>query len=120
MIQISNLCKTYGSQELFEDVTFSINRKERIGLVGRNGFGKTTFFRLLLGEEEADSGKIIFPKNYRIGHLEQQLRFTQKTVLLEACLGLPPGQEHDAWKAEKILFGLGFNADDMQDRKSVV
>jgi len=114
MIQISNLCKSYGSQELFEDVTFSINARERIGLVGRNGHGKTTLFRLLIKAEVPDAGTIVVPRNYRIGHLQQELRFAKESILEEAASGLPAGQEHDVWKAEKILFGLGFADTDMQ------
>lgn len=113
MIQIANLFKSYGSQELFREVTFSINAKERIGLVGRNGHGKTTLFRLLLRAEEPDAGTISFPKNYRVGYLDQHVHFTRASVLEEACLGLPEDQKHEAWKAEKILFGLGFTADDL-------
>ncbi len=113
MIKVANLCKSYGSQTLFDDVSFNINLKERIGLVGRNGHGKTTLFRLLLKREEPDSGIIAIPKNYRIGHLEQHIHFTQPTVLDEACLGLPEDQEHDRWRAESILFGLGFTKEDM-------
>lgn len=113
MIKVANLCKSYGSQILFDDVSFNINPKERIGLVGRNGHGKTTLFRLLLKREAPDAGIIAIPKNYRIGHLEQHIHFTKPTVLEEACLGLPAGQEHDSWRAESILFGLGFTKEDM-------
>lgn len=113
MIKVANLCKSYGSQVLFDDVSFNINPKERIGLVGRNGHGKTTLFRLLLKREEPDSGIISISKNYRIGHLEQHIHFTRPTVLDEACLGLPEGHEHDGWRAESILFGLGFSKEDM-------
>ncbi|MFQ5652835.1 MAG: ATP-binding cassette domain-containing protein [bacterium] len=113
MIKVSNLCKSYGSQELFRNASFNINPKERVGLVGRNGHGKTTLFRLILGLEAADSGSVSVPKNYRMGYLEQHLDFTSETVLQEACLGLPPGREHEAWRAEKILAGLGFGPQDM-------
>jgi len=113
MIKVANLCKSYGSQVLFDDVSFNINPRERIGLVGRNGHGKTTLFRLLLKREEPDSGIISISKNYRIGHLDQHIHFTKATVLDEACLGLPAGHEHDGWRAETILFGLGFSKEDM-------
>ena len=113
MVQISNLNKSYGSQELFKDVTFSINSRERVGLVGRNGHGKTTLFRIITGEDEQDSGTVAIPKNYRIAYLEQHLKFTKTTVVEEVSLGLPPGQEYDIWRAEKILFGLGFSEDDL-------
>ncbi|HMA82223.1 MAG TPA: ABC-F family ATP-binding cassette domain-containing protein, partial [Candidatus Binatia bacterium] len=86
----------------------------RLGLVGRNGHGKTTLFRLILGQEEPDSGEITIPRNYRIGHLEQHLHFTQPTVLEEAALGLPEEESHSIYKAEAILFGLGFSREDLE------
>lgn len=113
MISLQNLSKSYGAQELFEGVTLQMQRGERLGLIGRNGYGKSTLFRILLGEEEPDSGKVVFPRNYRLGHLAQHLHFTGDTVRDEACLGLPPGEEHNAYKAEKILFGLGFDENDL-------
>ncbi|HPG30685.1 MAG TPA: ABC-F family ATP-binding cassette domain-containing protein [bacterium] len=114
MITVSNLSKYYGSQVLFDNITFTINKKERIGIVGRNGHGKSTLFKIILGIEESDSGKISVPNNYRIGYLEQHINFKRPTPLDEACLGLPPSEEHNIWKVEKILTGLGFSKDDMR------
>jgi len=114
MIKIQDLNKSYGSQVLFKDLCLNINRGEKIGLVGRNGHGKTTLFQMILGESEPDSGSITVPKYYRIGYLQQHIKFTKPTVLEEGCLGLPPKEEYDTWKVEKILSGLGFSEDDMQ------
>lgn len=86
---------------------------ERLGLVGRNGHGKSTLLRLLLNEEEADDGTIVLPRGYRLGHLAQHIRFTKPTVLEEGCLGLPESEEHDHYKVERILFGLGFTEEDL-------
>ena len=113
MIKINQLSKSYFARELFTDVTFQMNAGERMGLVGRNGHGKSTLFKLILGQEEADSGEITIPRNYRIGHLEQHLHFTQPTILAEAALGLPEEESHSLYKAEAILFGLGFSAIDL-------
>ncbi|MBI2082441.1 MAG: ABC-F family ATP-binding cassette domain-containing protein [Deltaproteobacteria bacterium] len=113
MLSVQNLYKSYGSQILFEGATLQMSPGERLGLVGRNGHGKSTLFRLLLGEEEPDSGKISIPRNYRIGHLAQHIHFTEPTVLEEGCLGLPEGEEWDHYKVERILFGLGFLEEDM-------
>lgn len=114
MISFDNISKSYGARVLFENVTFNINKGERIGLVGRNGHGKTTLMRIITGEESADEGKISIPKNYKIGFLKQHISFSKKTVIEEAMLGLKEEEKDDRWKAEKILFGLGFTADDME------
>src|SRR3989338_9174986 len=113
MLRIQDLNKAYGSQILFEEASLQMSPGDRLGLVGRNGHGKTTLFRLILREEEPDSGKITIPRNYRIGHLAQHLHFTQPTVLEEGCLGLSEGEEWDHYKVERVLFGLGFLEEDM-------
>jgi len=66
MIQANNLEKAYGRQLIFDDVSFTINPGERVGLVGRNGHGKTTLFKMILNEEHPDSGAIRIPNHYRI------------------------------------------------------
>ncbi len=114
MIKINQLSKSYFGRKLFTDVSLQMNARDRLGLVGRNGHGKTTLFRLILGQEEADSGEIIIPRNYRIGHLEQHLHFTRPTILTEAALGLPEEESHSIYKAEAILFGLGFSHGDLE------
>ncbi len=113
MISIENLDKSFGSQSLFEGVNFKINARERIGLVGRNGHGKTTLFRMIIGQEEPDSGSLHIPKQYRIGHVQQHLSFSQDTLLAEGMTGLPKSEKDHAWKVEKILFGLGFSPADL-------
>ena len=114
MIKINQLSKSYFARKLFADVNFQMNAGDRLGLVGRNGHGKTTLFKLILGQEEPDSGEITVPRNYRIGHLEQHLHFTQPTILEEAALGLPEEEFHSIYKAEAILFGLGFLHADLE------
>ena len=114
MIQASNLDKSYGQQVVFDKAGFTINPGERVGLIGRNGHGKTTLFRMVLGQEHPDSGTIGIPNGYRAGHLSQHLRFTEDTVLKEACLSLDSSKEgpDEKYKAETILMGLGFSTDD--------
>jgi ATP-binding cassette subfamily F protein 3 len=113
MIKITNLNKSFGSRILFDNLNLNINAKERVGLVGRNGHGKTTLFKMVLGKMEYDCGAISMPKNYKLGYLEQHINFTQSTVLGEASLALPQEEKDSSWKAEKILSGLGFSASDM-------
>lgn len=112
MITIQNLSKQYGEQVLFKDASFSIGDRERVGLVGRNGHGKSTLFKILTEQEPFDQGQIITPRNYRIGYLNQHINFTRNTVLEEGCLGLQEEQINDEWRVEKILSGLGFSEDD--------
>jgi ATP-binding cassette subfamily F protein 3 len=114
MIIVENISKGYGSQELFRETGFRLNARERLGLVGRNGHGKTTLFRMITGEEEADSGEIIIPKGYTIGHVLQEPDFGGATVLEEGCRGLPPEEKDQSWKVEKVLAGLGFSAPDLE------
>ncbi|MBI5416653.1 ABC-F family ATP-binding cassette domain-containing protein [Candidatus Poribacteria bacterium] len=119
MIRVDNVSKSYGAQILFKDMTFNINSRERIGLVGRNGHGKSTLFQLILKNIDPDSGEIIIPRNYKIGYLEQHIKFTQPTVIEEGCLGLPHHEKEAEWKVKKILTGLGFTDDDMNKHPSL-
>ncbi|MFZ2197696.1 MAG: ATP-binding cassette domain-containing protein [Thermodesulfovibrionales bacterium] len=115
MIQANNLDKYYGRQVIFEKAGFTLNPGERVGLVGRNGHGKTTLFKMILGEDRPDSGSISIPNGYKIGHLSQHISFTQNTVLKEACLSLPKNEDgiDETYKAETILMGLGFALEDL-------
>ena len=113
MIQLSNIYKSFANQELFNNLNFKLNASNRIGLVGRNGSGKSTLFKLILGEESADSGEVIIPKNYKIGTLKQHLTFSQKSLREEAALALTDEMKYDTYRVEKILFGLGFVAEDL-------
>ena len=114
MIQVGNLSKAYGQQVIFDDIGFTVNAGERVGLVGRNGHGKTTLFKMILGEERSDDGIISIPNNYKVGHLSQHISFTEESVLKEGCLGLRPAEDgrDETYKVEAILMGLGFSADD--------
>ena len=114
MISVDNLTKRFGSQLLFDQVNFKINSRERVGLVGRNGHGKTTLFRIIVGEEFPDEGSVIIPRGYRIGYVRQTLEFTEDTILQEGMKGLPEGERDHYWKVEKILMGLGFSLADMK------
>ncbi len=118
MISVDNLWKSYGPQALFEGISFKINPKERVGLVGRNGHGKTTLLRLIVGIEEPDEGSITIPRNYRIGYVTQHLDFTGPTVLDEGMKGLPEHHADRRWKVEEVLAGLGFSNLDMERHPS--
>ncbi|OQY12889.1 MAG: ABC transporter ATP-binding protein [Desulfobacteraceae bacterium 4572_19] len=114
MISIENITKSFGENVLFKGTGFKINSRERVGIVGKNGHGKTTLLQIIMGKEYYDAGKILIPKNYRIGYVEQHLSFNEETVLKEAITGLCAHEKEQHWKVEKILLGLGFSIEDMQ------
>lgn len=113
MIQLTNIYKNYATQELFKNLNFKLNSGNRVGLVGRNGSGKSTLFKLILGEESADDGDVIIPKGYKIGTLKQHLTFSESTLREESALALEDDMKYDVYRVEKILFGLGFVAEDL-------
>jgi ATP-binding cassette subfamily F protein 3 len=108
-VVLHNVSKGFADQQLFDEVSFSIGTGERIGLLGRNGHGKSTLFRLILGIEAPDDGSISIPRDYRIGHLAQHISQTSTTVLAEAALGLPVEMRETPYEAERVLDGLGFD-----------
>lgn len=120
MLQADYLSLAYGSQVVLEKSGFSLQKGERCGLIGRNGSGKSTLFRLIDGEEKPDEGTIVLPKGYRLGVLQQQIRFTQPTILEEAALGLREEDKDSLYKVESLLFGLGFNEEAMDASPSSV
>lgn len=113
MVQLNDISLSFGGHTLFDEVSFTLQKGERCGLVGKNGSGKSTLFRLIDKEMEPDNGTISIPKNYRIGYLTQHIHFTEATLLEEAATGLQPHEKDHLYKAEKILFGLGFTQDDL-------
>ncbi len=118
MITIESISKSFGGQVLFSNAGLQINAGEKVGLVGRNGHGKTTLLKMIIHQEEPDEGQIQIPGDYRLGYLTQHIVFTGKSVLKECMTGLPPHEKDHSWKAEKILAGLGFSDEDMQREPS--
>lgn len=108
MLNIDAVSKGFGDQLLLDSTGFQINPGERIGLVGRNGHGKTTLLNMISGTEFPDEGSISCPAGYRIGCLSQKIVFSKSCILDEAKLGLLNHEKDQSWKAEKILAGLGF------------
>lgn len=116
MLKVENLNKSYGLQQLFTDVNFVINSHEKLALVGRNGHGKTTLFRLLMKLEKNEGGSIEVRDGYRIGYVEQADINTNKTILEYIMSFVPEEWQHDFWRAEIILSGLGFNREIFEDK----
>ena len=113
MITFTNIFLSFLGKSLLEDINFQLNKKEKIGLIGRNGSGKSTLLNLILNRLEPDDGKIIISKNYKIGLLEQKIEFSHETVLDEIISVLPDERSYESWKGEKILFGLGFTIEEI-------
>lgn len=86
LLQAELLTKSFGNNNLFENISFTINDNERVALIAQNGTGKTTLLRILAGKEYADSGNIITKKDLRIGYLEQQPAYPEDLTVIEACL----------------------------------
>lgn len=114
MIKAKDLSISFHGHDIFRDVNFIINRGEKVGLIGRNGSGKSTFLKLILQQLAPDSGVVEMPRGYKIGHLEQHIHFTHNTTLEEICSVLPADREHEGWKGENILYGLGFTPEDLE------
>ena len=75
VLEVKNLHKSYGPQIIFEDASVSFSTEQKIGMIGRNGAGKSTLCKIILGEEESDSGRIIQGPGLRISYLEQHDAF---------------------------------------------
>ena len=85
-LQIEELTKSVGDRMLFRDVTFGINEGDKIGIIAKNGTGKTTMLKCIAGREDYDSGKITFRADIRVGFLEQVPPLEQDATVLDACL----------------------------------
>jgi len=86
LITVSSLSKSFGAEDLFSGVTFSVAKGARLALVGPNGIGKTTLLRILIGQEEPSGGTVTRAKNLRIGYLSQEADFELQGVLWDVCL----------------------------------
>lgn len=86
-LQIENLTKSYGDRILFDSITFGVNEGDKIGLIAKNGTGKSTLLSIISGKESPDSGKITFRTDIKTGYLEQKPQFTPGTSIIEACFG---------------------------------
>lgn len=85
-LQIENLTKSYGDRILFNDITFGINEGDKIGIIAKNGTGKSTLLKIISGIESADSGKITFRNDLRVSILEQLPIFDDGVTVIEACM----------------------------------
>lgn len=85
-LQIEGLTKSFGDRVLFSDISFGLSEGERVGLIAKNGTGKTTLLNIIAGDESYDAGTIIFRNDLRVGYLRQLPVFDPETTVLQACL----------------------------------
>ena len=85
-LQIEDLTKSYGDRILFDSVTFGVNQGDKIGLIAKNGTGKTTLLRIIAGIEAPDRGNVTFRADIRTGIVQQTPEFNPDSTVLEACL----------------------------------
>ena len=104
-LDVQNLTKSFGAHVLFENISFSVAERQKVGLVARNGTGKSTLLSILTGIEGYDSGEIIFRRDLRIGYLEQSPKFNPEDTVLDACFN-HDGNEEKILKAKQILTQL--------------
>ena len=105
ILDVQNLTKSFGAHLLFNDISFSIAEGQKVGLIARNGTGKSTLLSILTGVEGYDSGKIIFRNDIRIGYLEQTPKFNPADTVIEACFNSNDSEER-ILKAKQILTQL--------------
>lgn len=84
-LQVEGLTKSFGDLILFENLTFGIFEGDRIGLIAKNGTGKTTLLNIITGKEDYDSGNVVYRRDLRIGYLSQDPRYPEGITVLEAC-----------------------------------
>lgn len=104
-LDIQNLSKSFGTQTLFHNISFSISEGQRVGLIAQNGTGKSTLLSILTGKESQDEGNIIFKRDLTVGFLEQSPHFNPDDTVLEACFN-HNGNEEKILKAKQILTQL--------------
>ena len=114
-LDVQNLTKSFGALVLFQDISFSIAEGQRVGLIAKNGTGKSTLLSILCGKEGYDSGAIIYRRDLKVGFLEQTPRFAPEESVLDACFRSAygrsqsegqQGDEERVLKAKQILTQL--------------
>lgn len=105
LLDVQNISKAFGAHVLFENISFSIAEGQHVGLIAKNGTGKSTLLSLLSGKESVDSGSIIFRRDIKVGFLEQQPKFDPEESVLDACFN-HQGDHDRILKAKQILTQL--------------
>ena len=104
-LDVQNLTKRFGAEVLFDNISFSIAEGQKVGLVARNGTGKSTLMSVLMDKEGHESGDIIYRRDLKVGYLEQSPKFDPEESVLEACFNHEDDPEK-VLKAKQILTQL--------------
>lgn len=104
-LDVQNLTKTFGALVLLQDINFSVGEGQKVGLIAKNGTGKSTLLEILAGHESYDDGKIIFRNDIRLSFLEQTPKFDPDERVIDACFN-HQGDEERLLRAKQILTQL--------------
>jgi ATP-binding cassette subfamily F protein uup len=104
-LDVQHLTKSFGALQLFSDISFSIGEGQKVGLIAKNGTGKSTLLSILSGKEGYDSGDIVFRRDLKVGMLEQSPRFDPEESVLDACFN-HQGDPEKVLKAKQVLTQL--------------
>ncbi len=104
-LDVQHLTKSFGSQVLFDDISFSIGEGQHVGLIAKNGIGKSTLLSIIAGNEGYDSGDLIWKRDLRVGYLEQCPTFDPEESVLDACFN-HQGEDEKVLRAKQVLTQL--------------
>ncbi len=104
-LDVQHLSKSFGALQLFHDISFSIGQGQRVGLIAKNGMGKSTLLSILSGKEGYDAGDIVYRRDLKVGFLEQSPVFDPQESVLDACFN-HQGEEEKVLKAKQVLTQL--------------
>ena len=104
-LDVQNLTKTFGALTLFEDISFSVSEGQHVGIVAKNGVGKSTLLSIITGKEGYDSGEITYRRDLKVGYLEQSPRFDPQESVLDACFN-HEGDDEKVLRAKQVLTQL--------------
>ena len=104
-LDVQHLSKSFGALQLFTDISFSIGEGQKVGLIAKNGTGKSTLLSILTGKEGYDSGDIVFRRDVKVGFLEQTPVFDPQETVLDACFN-HQGEDEKVLKAKQVLTQL--------------
>lgn len=114
ILQLEHITKSFGSRTLFTDVTFKLEEHDRLALVGPNGAGKTTLLNIIIGQEDADTGRVLFAKGAKVGYLEQEAIEMGDNPIFEEVLSAQHEIMRQEQKVRSLELSLGENPTEQQ------